>query len=165
MINANKNLILGGINVEQKCGASETVVLFANVKDEKHIREWATHHLLLGFDKIVIFDHKSAVPLEQVFIGFDERIHIVNVSLIENPIKMQLMNSAVPIAKSLKADWMIYLDADEFLIFNDKNMDVKQFLKNYNHAHSLGINWLMFGSNNLTEDPNGLILENYTKSD
>lgn len=165
MLNVNKNLILGNINIEKKYGAANKFVLFANVKDEKHIREWAIHHLLLGFDKIVIFDHKSAIPLEQVFIGFDGRIKIVNVSLLENPIKLSLMNLSVSMAKSLKADWMLYLDADEFLILNDKNMKVKQLLEIYNHAHSLGINWLMFGSNNLIEDPNGLILENYTKSE
>jgi hypothetical protein len=165
MLNIKKSLILGDVNVEQKYGAPKSVVLFSNAKDEKHIREWATHHLLLGFDKIVIFDHKSAVPLNKVFFGFDERIKIINVSRLENPIKIPLMNLAVSLAKTLKADWMLYLDADEFLILNDKNMNVKQFLEQYNNAHSLGVNWLMFGSNNLKEDPNGLILENYTKSE
>ena len=165
MLNTHKNLILGDINLEKKYGVTHKVVLFANVRDEKHIREWATHHLLLGFDKIVIFDHKSTIPLEKVFIGFDKRIQIVNVSLLENPIKIALMNLSVSIAKGLKADWMIYLDADEFLILNDKNMNVKQLLETYNRAHSLGINWLMFGSNNLEKDPDGLILENYTKAE
>jgi hypothetical protein len=165
MLNFNKNLILGDINIEKKYGATNKVVLFANVKDEKHIREWAAHHLLLGFDKIVIFDHKSVIPLDQVFMGFDKRIQIVNVSLLENPIKISLMNLSVSMAKVLKADWMIYLDADEFLILNNKNMNVKQLLDLYNCAHSLGINWLMFGSNNLEKDPDGLILENYTKSE
>jgi hypothetical protein len=165
MLNVNKNLILGGANVEKKYGIPQKVVLFANVKDEKHIREWATHHLLLGFDNVVIFDHNSKIPLAEVFVGFDRKIQIVNVSLLKNPIKLTLMNFSVSLAKTLKADWMIYLDADEFLILNDKNMNVKQFLEKYNNAHSLGINWLMFGSNNLTKDPNGLILENYTKSD
>lgn len=75
------------------------------------------------------------------------------------------MNNSTNIARKLKADWMIYLDADEFLIFNDKNMNVKKFLNNYNHADLLGINWLLFGSNNLINDPDGLILDNYTKSE
>jgi hypothetical protein len=165
MLNVNQNVILGRKNVEKKYDTPCKVVLFANVKDEKHIREWATHHLLLGFAKIVIFDHKSIIPLEKEFIGFDRRIKIINVSELANPIKISLMNLSVSIAKALKADWMIYLDADEFLIFNDKNMTVTKFLENYNYAHSISVNWLLFGSNNLTEDPNGLILDNYTKSD
>jgi hypothetical protein len=165
MLNVNKRLLLGNVNIEKKYSVTKKVVLFANVKDEKHIREWAAHHLLLGFDKIVIFDHKSKIPLEKSFNGFDRRIQIITVSLLENPIKIPLMNLAVSIAKTLNADWMLYLDADEFLILNDKNMNVKQFLDNFNRAHSLGINWLMFGSNHLIKDPNDLILETYTKSD
>jgi hypothetical protein len=80
------------------------------------------------------------------------------------------LEAAVPsvkvlIAKSLKMDWMIYLDADEFIILNRNFHGIKHLLSVYNHADSLGLHWLMFGSNYLEKDPNGLILENYTKSD
>jgi hypothetical protein len=161
----SRNLILGDINIQKKYGKTEKVVLFVNARDETHIREWVAHHLLLGFDKIIIYDHKSIIPLKNIFYNFDKRVKIIDVSFIENPIKITLMNFSVSIAKSLKADWMIYLDADEFLIFNNKNMNIKLFLDNYKHAHSLSVNWLMFGSNNLIKEPDGLILENYTKSD
>jgi hypothetical protein len=142
------------------------VCLFTNVRNEKHIKEWAAHHLLLGFSKIVIFDHKSEKPLKEEFDNFDKRVKIINVSHLENPIKMMLMNKAAEIANLMKVDWMIYLDADEFIILNDNNYSgIKHLLSVYNHADSLALNWLMFGSNNLRKDPNGLILENYTKSD
>jgi hypothetical protein len=140
------------------------VALFANVRDEKHIKEWAAHHLLIGFDIIVLFDHKSKTPLQNVFENFDKRVIILNVSHLNNGIKMPLMNYAAKIAKHLHVQWMIYLDADEFLILHDKFRGVKQFLNQYPHADSLGVNWLMFGSNYLVEEPEGLILENYTKS-
>jgi len=141
------------------------VCLFTNARDEKHIREWAAHHLLIGFSKIIIFDHKSTTPLKEVFKNFDKRVKIINVSHIEGAIKMVLMTKAAKIARLLKMDWMIYLDADEFIILNKKFIGIKHLLSVYNHADSLGINWLMFGSNNLEKDPDGLILENYTKSD
>lgn len=140
------------------------VCLFVNARDEKHIREWAAHHLLIGFDKIVIFDHKSKIPLKKVFENFDTRVKIISISYLEKSIKMVLMNKAAKIANLLKMDWMIYLDADEFIILNKYN-NIKQFLSVNNHADSLGINWLFFGSNHLKKDPNGLILENYTRSD
>lgn len=139
--------------------------LFTNARDEKHILEWAAHHLLIGFNRIIIFDHKSEKPLKKVFKNFDKRVNIVNVSYLENPIKMALMNKAAEIAAKLKIDWMIYLDADEFIILNKKYRGIKHFLSIYNHADSLAINWLMFGSNYLEKDPDGLIVENYTKSD
>jgi len=141
------------------------VCLFANARDEKHIKEWAAHHLLLGFNKIIIFDHKSIIPLKEVFNNFDKRVKIINVNNIEGCIKTILMNRASEIAKALKMDWMIYLDADEFIILNKNFKGIRHLLSVYNHADSLGLHWLMFGSNYLEKDPDGLILENYTRSD
>jgi hypothetical protein len=152
-------------NLDQVNILCKRVCLFTNARDEKHIREWATHHLLIGFSKIIIFDHKSTTPLKEVFKNFDKRVKIIDASHVEGAIKMLLMNKAAKIAKVLKMDWMIYLDADEFIILNRKFTGIKHLLSVYNHADSLGLNWLMFGSNNLEKDPDGLILENYTKSD
>lgn len=139
------------------------VMLFTNARDEKNIKEWAAHHLLIGFDLIVIFDHKSKERISNQFINFDKRIKVYRCEL-EGRIKMKLMMNAASIANFYKADWFLYLDADEFLILNRFN-GVKQMLSYYNLADSVSINWLLFGSNNHIKDPEGTILENYTKSD
>jgi hypothetical protein len=139
------------------------VILFTNARDEKNIKEWASHHLLLGFDIIYIFDHKSVVPLKEVFSTFDSRVYIENCN-IEKDIKLTLMRRAATIAKNNNADWMIYLDADEFIALNYfKN--IKQMLYAFSYADQLAINWLYFGSNNHINDPEGLLIDNYTKSD
>ena len=41
-----------------------SVILFTNARDEPNIAEWVAHHLLLGFDKVIIFDHLSKVPIK-----------------------------------------------------------------------------------------------------
>ena len=143
---------------------AKKVVLFTNARNEIHIKEWAAHHLLIGFDKIIIFDHKSDIPLKTVFNGFDKRVITISVSNMENPIKMSLMNLALKIANKLNADWFIYLDADEFIILNNPLKNVKQLLDLHNNADLLAINWLMFGSGYLKEEPVGLIIESYIKS-
>lgn len=143
---------------------AKKVGLFCNARDEKNIKEWAAHHLLIGFDVIVIFDHKSVVPLTNVFSKFDKRVIVIKTNLPDGNIKTKLMNQAIHISKKLNIDWFIYLDADEFFILNHKFKDVKHFLNIYSYADSLGVNWLMFGTNNLINEPSGLILENYTKS-
>jgi hypothetical protein len=148
----------------KKDRTTNKVGLFCNARNEKNIKEWAAHHLLIGFDYITIFDHKSDLPLKEVFKNFDKRVAIVRINIDGGNLKQKLMTSAIQIAKSMKLDWFIYLDADEFLILNDKFMGVKQFLNYYSEADSLGVNWLLFGSNNFVLDPIGLILENYTKS-
>ena len=146
-------------------GPTKSVALFTNARDEKNIKEWVAHHLLIGFDKIIIFDHKSILPLKNVFQNFDNRVTIIDAKHYEKNVKLTLMNVAAKIAKKLKVDWFIYLDADEFLILSNQFIGVKHFLNHYNNAYSLAVNWLVFGSNNHVKEPEGLILENYTKSE
>ena len=151
-------------NVLIETRQSKKVGLFCNARDEKNIKEWAAHHLLIGFDYITIFDHKSIIPLKDVFLNFDKRVATIRVNIDGGNLKQKFMTSAIKIAKNLQLDWFIYLDADEFLILNKSFKGVKQFLNNYSQADSVGVNWLFFGSNNFISEPSGLILENYTKS-
>jgi hypothetical protein len=156
--NKNKNRIIKPTNY----GITKKVMLITNARDEKRIKEWVSHHLLIGFDLILIFDHKSNPPLNNTLHNFDQRVKVLRCE-DPNPVKLNLMNASIDIAKSLNVDWFIYLDADEFLILN-RFRGVKQMLNYYNHTDSLAINWLLFGTNNLINEPSGLILENYTKS-
>ena len=143
---------------------TKTVALFTNARDEKYIKEWAAHHLLLGFDYIFITDHLSVIPLTRVFHNFSNRV-IVNTYNKKGSIKMELMNKAITTAKKYRVDWFIYLDADEFIILNHKTItNIKQFLQVYNPADMVGINWLIFGSNSLDKDPPNII-GHFTKSD
>jgi hypothetical protein len=138
---------------------TKRVFLFTNARNEKHIQEWAFHHLLIGFDHVFIFDHKSQPPI----LPFDRNVTVIRCD-IPNPVKIYLMNEAFKIAKIYKADWFIYLDADEFIILNDFK-GVKEMLQKYHYAHSLSLNWLMFGTNHHVQEPKGLIFDNYTKSE
>ena len=141
----------------------KNVILFTNARDEKHIKEWAAHHILIGFNYVYIFDHKSIVPLNEVFKNFDKRVIVERCEINEAP-KFTLMKKASIIASKMGADWFIYLDADEFIILN-RYRGVKEMLNKYKFADSLSLNWVMFGSNNHVSEPEGLILDNYTKSD
>lgn len=140
------------------------IALFTNARDEKNIKEWAAHHLLLGFDLIFIFDHKSKEPLKKVFKNFDKRVIIIDGSKLEGSVKMPFMNWALNIAQRLQINKFIYLDADEFLVLHSPFSHVRDFLSKYN-VPSLAINWLMFGSNHHETDPTTLLIESYTKSD
>jgi hypothetical protein len=138
-------------------------MLFTNARDEKNMKEWCAHHLLLGFDYICIFDHKSQIPLQHEFKNFNKRVSIIRCEW-PNPVKDPLMKQSINIAKQLNIDWLLYLDADEFLVLN-AYQNIKHMLTIFKNADSLAINWLMFGSNNHKKEPSGTIIENYTKSD
>jgi hypothetical protein len=160
MNNKNNSVFLSDIKRKN----FEKIILFTNARDEVNIREWVAHHLLLGFKLIYIFDHKSKIPLREELNIFKRGV-IVERCELNGPIKMHLMMKAAKISYNAGADWMLYLDADEFLVLN-AYQNVKDMLKNYPFSDSLSINWLMFGTNYHKKDPDsGLIIENYTKSD
>lgn len=143
------------------------IILFTNARDEKNLKEWVAHHLLLGFDFIYIFDHKSIIPLKGQFKNFNKDKFQVYVSRCElnGQIKDKLITTAAYISQKYNYDWMLYLDADEFLVINDKDINnVKQLLSYYPYADSVSCNWLLFGTNFHIKEPSGLIIENYTRS-
>jgi len=104
-------------------------ILFTNARDEKNILEWVVHHLNLGFTHIFLTDHRSSVPISSILRKLPrEQITIVRE---DNEIqKANLMEKAIGFAKKQKYDWMIYLDADEFLFLVHDN-HVSDFLRNY----------------------------------
>lgn len=138
----------------------KNTILFTNARDEDNILEWVVHHLLLGFNDIWIFDHRSIIPIKEVLKNVPVRVIRVD----EDIIKTQFMQTAITIAKICGYKWMMYLDADEFLVLN-KDSNINDFLNRYTAYDQLSINWLVFGSNNYDSNPSGTILENYIKSD
>jgi len=144
------------------------VILFTNARDEKNLKEWVAHHLLLGFDLIYIFDHKSKIPLTGQFSKFNKTAQRVVVERCEMDVKIKykLITKAAKLSNELAAEWFLYLDADEFLVINDdKIKSVKHLLSFYKHAHSLSCNWLLFGTNFHVKTPDGLIIDNYIRSE
>jgi hypothetical protein len=142
---------------------NSSTILFTNARDEPNIAEWIAHHLLLGFNKIVIFDHLSKIPIStSIGTNFNGRLTIIPVKGSGN-IKIKLMNNALDIATKEGCSWMLYLDADEYVNLNRFN-NIKDFLEYFKEADFIGINWLMFGSSNHISQPKGLLTENFTKS-
>ena len=140
---------------------AKKVFLFTNARDEPNIAEWVAHHLLLGFDDIFIFDHKSKIPIKHIG-NFDNKLTIFRVGG-EGNIKLGLMKTALNISRRQQASWMLYLDADEFLQLN-AFPNVKSMLQQFHNADSIGINWVMFGSSNHITQPKGLLMEHFIKS-
>lgn len=159
-----KNNNLQPMLVNNRRSDNDSVILFTNARDEPNISEWVAHHLLLGFDKVIIFDHLSKVSIQTTIKNnFNGRLNIIPVDGTGN-IKISLMNKALNIATKENYSWMLYLDADEYLNLNGFN-NIKIYLNFFKDADSIGINWLMFGTSGYKEQPKGLLTENFIRSD
>ena len=137
------------------------VCIFTNARDEKHIKEWISHHLNIGFDHVYVFDHKSIIPIKEQ-IQPNKSITIMRIDYDKDHLKEHLMMKARDIAKASDIEWMLYLDADEFFIMKDYN-DVHKFIEKYSYYNQVGFNWLVFGTNYLSHEPEGMLFENYTR--
>jgi phage terminase Nu1 subunit (DNA packaging protein) len=145
----------------------QTSILFTNVRDEQHLLEWIAHHQNIGFTHIHIFDHLSKIPVKSMV------QHIPNVTVERKDIQLTegvklkdyFMRIAIQdISIPNQFDWMLYLDADEFLVL-PKHANVHNFINSYENADQIGINWLLFGSNNKNTLTHGTLMENFTRCD
>jgi hypothetical protein len=147
-----------------------SIVLFVNARDESHLHEWVVHHLLLGFTGIVIFDHMSIVPIASVI--QHPRVTVIRISdddFTTNSMKTELMDRAVGHAREHGVDWLMYLDADEFLVLpqlSSVQALVRSGLQRAPGCDQFTLNWLMFGSAYKdVDDPQATMVSQYTRSE
>ncbi len=180
------------------------VWLFANIKDEENVVEWALHHARFGFERIHIFDHVSATPISNLLEPYQTTFKEKGVSVVCKvidwalPMKMRCMNYALEMCKQEKVDWILYIDADEYLSLHTRHGDsvaryiefvttVKEHTgvvargRNYGFSQTtssapissattakeigaIAINWLIFGSSMLDEQPESkTLMDNFTR--
>lgn len=126
-------------------------------------KEWLAYHHALGFDKIYVLDNNDIGRNE----GYEPLPEMYdNVSVI--PVKKitQHQRARLDYAKEYTkdADYIIVLDADEFLYFKE-NQSVKQFLKKYEKYpfEQLGIPWKGMASNKAIEKGVSVV-DDFTKT-
>src|SRR4030042_800863 len=122
--------------------------------DEPYLDEWVNYHLGLGFEHIVMHDHKSLVPVEprwgdKVTIIRQERDHITIPILFHNET-----------VEKFKSNWIMVLDVDEFVVLY-QHRDIHHLLSFYEDYGGLAMNWSVYGSSGHKDRPEGLVRDNY----
>jgi hypothetical protein len=132
-------------------------LLSVNVKDEHNLGEWIHYHLLLGFDFILIWDDGSQPPVQTS--------HEKVVVIPQHSKKIDYMTDSVAFAKRHGYDWILHLDADEYLYLG-VNVRLDDFMKSYGGHDKMAIlfPWVLFGSNQINVlEPKGSCLRPFVK--
>lgn len=116
--------------------------------ENNYIKEWVEYHLRLGFAHIYIYDNND-VDGEKI----SEVINNKNVTIIDyRGLKGMQTKSYTSCFNDYKHlyDFMLFIDIDEFLVFEDKNMNVSEFLslKQFSNQNVIRLNWMHFTDNN-----------------
>lgn len=131
------------------------VALVCIAKNEDlYIDEWIDYHFKLGFDEIFVYQNNWRFNKD-----------IENVTKIEFDGTQKQIESYNDFIKNHgnRFTWAAFLDVDEFLVLK-KHSNIKDFINVYSNYDAIGINWVLFGDNNITElNDNYSVLERFTK--
>jgi len=130
----------------------------------KWLKEWVAFHHVVGITHFYIYLHKCTDNSKAIIAELQKSFNIQCFEVNEATIRPQLI--AYQHAYETfghEIDWMAFIDGDEFLFPSTANtlVDVLQEYQ-YQKLSALGVYWQCFGSSGHIQDPNGLVIEDYT---
>ena len=139
------------------------------VKDELRLKEWILYYKKLQVDMFIIFDDYSKIPVKTYF----EELSIDNYEIIilDKPIISDytcmrgdaIKINVLPLCNKHKIDYILYIDADEFLYLN-KFHNIQDVIHLYHPFDELRINWLLFNNNGLKTNETNSLVNTFTLS-
>jgi len=145
------------------------VAICAIFKNEgPYILEWIAHHSLIGVTDFYIADNISSDGSSELLSRLHDDGLITHLLWpTEHGVKPQLpaYQHLAELAKTDNIDWVLFIDADEFVILDDDIIDIQsaiiEITKNDNNVSGIAINWATYGSSNLILNPSNDILNNF----
>lgn len=113
------------------------------VKDEPihYLREFISHHLSIGFDKIFIYDNND--KNDEYLVLKKEFLNYIDIIKFQGKCKQFEAYRDCTVKNKNNYDWIAYIDSDEFIeIERNSIKDILYKIK----APALGLNWQIFAS-------------------
>lgn len=129
------------------------LVCIAKLEDN-YIDEWIDYHLKLGFDDIFIYENNWRYN--------KDREHVIKIPF-DGEVKQIISYNTFIQSYAGAYDWAAFMDVDEFLVLK-KHKNVHEFIIDYQEYDGIGVNWVLFGDNNLLAPAdNYSVLNRFTK--
>lgn len=161
-----RDLIVMNKNISLKGGRVAVCAIF---KDEcTHVLEWLSHHRLVGINDFYIADNISSDGTSQLL----EALHndkvltrLVWPTIPGTKPQLSAYEKLAELAKNDGVDWVLFIDADEFVMLDDKYSNIQSFIHEITTRDSkiagITINWSTYGSSNLIINPDNEVLCNF----
>lgn len=153
-------------NISLKGGRVAVCAIF---KDEcTYVLEWLSHHRLVGINDFYIADNISSDGTSQLL----EALHndkvltrLVWPTIPGTKPQLSAYEKLAELAKNDGVDWVLFIDADEFVMLDDKYSNIQSFIHEITTRDSkiagITINWSTYGSSNLIINPDNEVLCNF----
>ena len=150
-----------------------SVAVYSPVRNETKLCEWINYNLKLGVSHIILFDdNDDKNSLQYVTSKYPDIVSIIRYDKMTNSEKIEknyhnsnkLYRKLIkPLLRKLKIDYLLRVDADEFLFLNEFQ-NIQELINYYTPFDSLLINWLLFGSNNKKYNNTDTLIPIFNKS-
>jgi hypothetical protein len=146
-----------------------------------YIKEWLDYHKLVGVEKFYIYDNESTDNLKEILQPYIDAGEVIYRFVKTNKSNKGNYGYGIkPVGEVYtetikkyrnKTKWLAAIDADEFIVpvKYEKITDVLDELEKSIMKHrtfvSLAIHWVVYGYGIHYHKPDGLVTENYWKSD
>jgi hypothetical protein len=129
------------------------------IKDERYLEEFIIYYRILGVEHFYIYDNDSNISISN---RLSNKYYKNMCTIIYFPGKAQQFNAYNHYLKNYGSEtkWAIIVDADEYILPKNK-LSIRDFLKDYNDYHAIGINWVMFGTSFHESRQDGYIIDKY----
>lgn len=143
-------------------------VLFSAMKNEApFILEWVAYHRAIGFTRIVVFSNDSDDGTTELLDALDGA-GIVEHHYQDVPEGVSAQINAARIANEANiihhGDWVIWIDADEFLNIKVGEGTVQELAASIGDRHGMLINWRIFGDSGNQRFSGRFISQRFTQA-
>jgi hypothetical protein len=132
--------------------------------------EWLAHHLALGFDRIIVFSNDCEDGTDRILellckTGWVEHHDNPGPYHPGGTIQRQALFLAWRLPTVRSAQWLLHIDADEYLNVTVGERRVDDLISLYPDVDAIAVMWRHFGSSGLTEWTGGSVVESFTKAE
>lgn len=148
-----------------------SLVALSTMKDEgPGVVEWVAHHLAVGFTEVMVYTNDCSDGTDDILkrlqaldIGVQHRENVIKVGLKPHPSMLKL---AVEEELVRASDWLLVLDADEFLCINHPSHSLDGMVSDLEAlgASAMVLTWRIFGSSGVRDWSRTPITEQFTRA-
>ncbi len=130
--------------------------------------EWLAHHLAVGFDKIIVYTNDCDD-------GTDRMLELLTATgsighhpnpgpyTVGGTIQRHALHQAFQLPEVRRADWVLHIDADEFINVSIGKRNIDDLVALYPAADAIAIMWRHFGSAGKAVWEGGSVVESFTR--
>lgn len=148
-----------------------SLVALSTMKDEgPTVVEWVAHHLAVGFTEVMVYTNDCTdgtddllKRLEAMDIGVHHRENVIPEGMKPHP---SMLKAAAEEDLIIQSDWVLVLDADEFLCINHPSGTLDGMVGDLTamNAQAMVLTWRIFGSSGIRDWSRQPITDQFTRA-